>query len=217
MHNARCVGRRQHRGQLTRDAQDIALTHAALTVQMNGQVVTRQILHHQVGAAVGKVAVLGNLDQPFVADQVYGFGLIEKPRYSLGRVRVARVQDLDRDAMTLIRRNRFINCAHTALSQRSRYLIRANAAIGHSDSPVEHYQARAERLQSQQNQRLQHREAKFPLKSYFASAIEIHHYLQHKIPSLAFLLTANSKVYLAPGRVLVSQTQVGSLRQSRAR
>jgi hypothetical protein len=42
-------------------------------------------------------------------------------------------------------------------------LIRANAAIGHSDSPVEHYQARAERLQSQQNQRLQHREANFPL------------------------------------------------------
>ena len=80
-----------------------ALTGSAsggLTIALDalGQRLAFEVLHDDVGSAVGLLAIVGDLDETGVLDAVDGARFIEEARDELGIAGVLAVQDLDGDA-----------------------------------------------------------------------------------------------------------------------
>ena len=117
MDDALVVGRGERRGELAAQAQHVAVGHLADSLQALVEGLPLQVLHGQVGDAARLVAVVKDLDDAGMGDEVGGARLVEEAAGDLGVAGVLRAEDLDRGAHLDVLAHRLVDDAHAALSE----------------------------------------------------------------------------------------------------
>ena len=128
MDDALFVGCRQRRRQLT--AQSHRLGHRQLAprgLDALAQGVALDQLHHQIGDTGRQLSVVGDLDDTWMINNVYGACFIKEARCDLWLLRIATVQDLNRDTAFDRFLHSFIDCAHTTFPDQLDQSVRSDA------------------------------------------------------------------------------------------
>ncbi|MFO0579872.1 MAG: hypothetical protein U1A78_38350 [Polyangia bacterium] len=124
------VRRGQRRGDLAAQPQQRRQRQARGGAAAQGRAV--QVLHDDVGRAVGQAAEVRDADDAAVADDVDGAGLVEEARGQLRARAAVAAQHLDGDAARDLFVDRLVDRAGAALAQLADDAVRADSLQFHA-------------------------------------------------------------------------------------
>jgi hypothetical protein len=135
MNDPLAVGRRQRRGNLAADAQPVGAQGTVDSVDARGQGLPVQVLHDDVGGAIGQLAEVEAADDAGVVDDVDGAGFVEKPGHHLLVGGKPRMQDLDGGVAANRLVHRLKDRAHPAIADFADDFVVADKLTDHDASP----------------------------------------------------------------------------------
>ena len=110
------MGCGQTRRNLTTDSQCVGAKGSGEALDARGERLSLQVLHYDIGCAVGKLTVVKAADDAWMGDDVDGSCFVKKARHNRLIFRVDRAQDFDGDPSANGLVYGFVHTAHAAVT-----------------------------------------------------------------------------------------------------